>query len=267
MADYTENYNLKKPSPEDFVDIADINGNMDAIDEALLECKEEAGAGAVYCTCTAASNEAAKVATVVRGKFKLEIGVAVDVKFTNTNITSSPTLNVNNTGAKYIKMYGTASVPNYIWQAGAMVHFVYDGTNWIMENTAQASTVYYGVTKLSTSVSSTLTSMAATPSAVKQAYDKAKAAIPKTEIGAANGVASLDTNGKVPMAQIPEGVALADHIHEVATTAKNGFMSKEQVAALDGKADKSYVDTAITEWDFLYFKYLTLICYISLFIF
>ncbi len=40
MADYTKNYNLKKPSPEDFVDIADINGNMDKIDEALQECKD-----------------------------------------------------------------------------------------------------------------------------------------------------------------------------------------------------------------------------------
>ncbi len=35
MADYTENYHLKKPSTEDFVNIADINGNMDLIDEAL----------------------------------------------------------------------------------------------------------------------------------------------------------------------------------------------------------------------------------------
>ena len=35
MATNTEHYNLKKPDPEDFADIADINGNMDIIDETL----------------------------------------------------------------------------------------------------------------------------------------------------------------------------------------------------------------------------------------
>lgn len=43
-----------------------------------------------------------------------------------------------------------------------------------------ASTSVYGVTKLSTSTSSTSTSLAATPSAVKSAYDLANAAMPKT---------------------------------------------------------------------------------------
>lgn len=40
MADYTKNYNLKKPALEDFVDIADLNGNMDKIDEALTQCSD-----------------------------------------------------------------------------------------------------------------------------------------------------------------------------------------------------------------------------------
>jgi len=35
MATYTSNYNLKKPSASDTVNIADINGNMDIIDEAM----------------------------------------------------------------------------------------------------------------------------------------------------------------------------------------------------------------------------------------
>ena len=33
MATYTPNYNLKKPGASDTVDIADINGNMDVIDQ------------------------------------------------------------------------------------------------------------------------------------------------------------------------------------------------------------------------------------------
>lgn len=35
MATYTKNYNLKKPAPEDFVDVADLNENADLIDAAL----------------------------------------------------------------------------------------------------------------------------------------------------------------------------------------------------------------------------------------
>lgn len=37
MATYTDNYKLKKPAPEDFVDIADLNENADKIDAALKD--------------------------------------------------------------------------------------------------------------------------------------------------------------------------------------------------------------------------------------
>lgn len=37
MATYTEKYKLKKPAPEDPADVADLNGNMDAIEGALTK--------------------------------------------------------------------------------------------------------------------------------------------------------------------------------------------------------------------------------------
>lgn len=37
MATYTENFNLKKPSNEDFYNIEDFNGNADIIDEELTK--------------------------------------------------------------------------------------------------------------------------------------------------------------------------------------------------------------------------------------
>lgn len=36
MATYTDNLNLKKPDKTDFVAIADMNANMDAIDDAVV---------------------------------------------------------------------------------------------------------------------------------------------------------------------------------------------------------------------------------------
>ena len=91
-------------------------------------------------------------------------------------------MNVNSTGAKAIKKYGTAAPETYLWQAGAVVEFVYDGSYWLIANGSTATTSYYGLTKLSSSVSSTSTTLAATPYAVKQAYDKANNALPSGSI-------------------------------------------------------------------------------------
>jgi len=71
-----------------------------------------------------------------------------------------------------------------------------------------ASTTQTGVVQLNTSTGSTSTTEAATPSAVKTAYDIAVAAIPLAQKSVANGVAPLDATGKVPAAMIPvEGAA------------------------------------------------------------
>ena len=91
-----------------------------------------------YCTCYTASSTANKTVTVTG--FVLETGARVTVKFSNSNTAANPTLNVHNgsayTGAKAIMYRGTSSVSDssnyYRWQAGDIVDFVYDGTNWVM---------------------------------------------------------------------------------------------------------------------------------------
>jgi len=50
MASYTTNYNLKKPASSDTVDVADINGNMDAIDTALASKADSADLAIVATT-------------------------------------------------------------------------------------------------------------------------------------------------------------------------------------------------------------------------
>ncbi|MFQ7107922.1 MAG: tail fiber protein, partial [Neglectibacter timonensis] len=59
-----------------------------------------------------------------------------------------------------------------IWREKETIDFVYDGTWWIALGCLYATTSEYGLTKLSSSVSSTSTTLAATASAVKQAYDR-----------------------------------------------------------------------------------------------
>lgn len=138
--------------------------------EAYIKAKAPASAGIAYATCSTASATAAKVA-VCTG-FKLTTGATVLVKFSNTNSAASPTLNVNSTGAKPIVAYGTTAIQAYAWKAGQAVMVVYDGTSWVALVQSWATTTYYGITKLSSSTSSTSTTLAATASAVKAAYDR-----------------------------------------------------------------------------------------------
>ena len=109
-----------------------------------------------YGVCETAKATAAKTVTV-GGTFKLVTGARVTVKFTYENDAATPTLNVNGTGAKAMKRYGTTKMSNSDtttgWVAGAVMSFVYDGTNWIREywaNTTYTNTNSYCTTAADT---------------------------------------------------------------------------------------------------------------------
>lgn len=80
-----------------------------------------------YGTCSTVAATADKV--VACANFKLVTGARITVKFSITNTAVSPTLNVNNTGAKSIKYNGGAISTNWI-AANSTLEFVYDGTNY-----------------------------------------------------------------------------------------------------------------------------------------
>lgn len=97
-------------------------------------------ASTLYGTCATAAATAAKVVTCSAFD-KLLDGVTIHVLFTYSNTASAPTLNVNSTGAKAIKRYGTTApgtTEAASWPAGGMVSFTYDNTNsfWRMNDTS-----------------------------------------------------------------------------------------------------------------------------------
>lgn len=96
-----------------------------------------------YATSSSSSSTSSKTATVRSGgDFSLESGATVSVKFTNGNTASSPTLNVDGTGARPVRTNGT---PYAYWSSGATVLFVYDGTYWQVASTpVYASTTTVG---------------------------------------------------------------------------------------------------------------------------
>ena len=143
-----------------------------------------------YAECTTAAGTAAKVATSDTADFVLAAGNMVRVQFTNANsYNGTATLNVDGTGAHNITRVGTTTTTRYYWTAGEVVDLVYDGTNFVMSNKGTASTTYYGLTKLSSSVSSTSEALAATPKAVKTVND---ALAGKVDAVAGKGLSSND---------------------------------------------------------------------------
>jgi hypothetical protein len=85
-----------------------------------------------YATSSTGASTASKEATVQNsGNFALETSATVIVKFSNTNAASTPTLNVNGTGAKLIKYTGETFTDLI---AGHLYEFIYDGTNWLVMN-------------------------------------------------------------------------------------------------------------------------------------
>lgn len=78
-----------------------------------------------YFTCGTGASTAAK--TVSATGFSLPTsGGSIKIKFTYANTASSPTLNINSTGAKAILYNGAVASAENSWDAGEVVEFYYD---------------------------------------------------------------------------------------------------------------------------------------------
>lgn len=93
----------------------------------LAEKSQLDSIGPGFCACSTAAATAAKTASL--SNFILKTGAQVSVKFSYTNTASSPTLNINNTGAKSI-YYHNSAVPASMLMSGGVYLFVYDGSRW-----------------------------------------------------------------------------------------------------------------------------------------
>lgn len=140
----------------------------------------------------------------------------------------------------------------------------YDGTKWVNATLPSASVSATGIVQLSDSTSTTDSTLAATATAVKAAYDRgsqgitdaasaltaannaqttANAAIPSSQKGAANGVATLGADSKIPSTQLP-AIAITDtfavnsQANMLALTAETGDV------AVRTDINKSFILTA-----------------------
>lgn len=82
-----------------------------------------------YATCATTAATAAKTASLPG--YSLQTGGRAMIKFTEANTAATPTMNINSSGAKAIKAFGTTE-STVQWVAGDVVELIYDGTNYIM---------------------------------------------------------------------------------------------------------------------------------------
>jgi len=92
-----------------------------------------------YATCSTSAGTRAKTAICTNSNFSLKQGFNLAVKFSYANTATSPTLNVNGTGAKSIRLGNAAITPELSWDAGDTVLMVYDGTYWQVADAAMKS--------------------------------------------------------------------------------------------------------------------------------
>lgn len=102
--------------------------------KAITQLVTQKTSSARYGVCSTEAGTASKKVTS-EGEFILEAGSRVTVKFINANTANQPTLNVNNTGEKYIYANGHQLTANSnLIVANGIYDFIYDGMHWEMPN-------------------------------------------------------------------------------------------------------------------------------------
>ena len=166
MASHTPNYNLKKPAPTDFYNIADHNANMDKVDDALGQMETQIGGidttsigaanvnlsnvsaanfankastsniapaiGRSYATSTTPAGSTVKVAA--SAGFVRSTGAVVGVKFSYANTAINPSLNVNGTGSAAIYNGLTDERPVEGEMTAGTHFFMFNGSQWVLLN-------------------------------------------------------------------------------------------------------------------------------------
>ena len=122
-----------------------------------------------YGTCSTVASTVAKTVTI--SGFSLVSGALVVVKFSNGNSASSPTLNINSTGAKRIYRDGSSS-DSLDLVSGEVVMLAYDGTYYRVIDIPDASTTRAGKVRLNNALTSTSTTEALTAAQGKALNDK-----------------------------------------------------------------------------------------------
>lgn len=126
-----------------------------------------------FASCSTAAGTQTKTVTI-EDLTELKVGDQFVILFANAQTyNGAPKLQVNSFASANIRRNNSSNTQRYEWTANEILHFVWNGTYFIIVDASLATTTYFGYVKLSSAVNSTSEALAATPKAVKLAYDKA----------------------------------------------------------------------------------------------
>ena len=210
---------------------------------------------AVYAVSTTGATTAAKTTeSGTPSGFVLYNGATVTIKFNSANSTTTPTLNVNGTGAKTIKSYTGAalSAAEYTWPAGAAITFTYDGSYWRMQDSgalqakadaaASASTASGSATSASNSASAASTSANSASTSASNASSSASAASTSASTAstkASEASASASTASTQASAASTSATNAANSASAASTSATNASNSASAAAGSASDASDS----------------------------
>lgn len=129
------------------------SARVDAVHERAVDAQEVAAAAMPKfgeCRSTAGTQAKANYQTI--SNFELEPGATVALLMKYANSINNPTLNINGTGAKPIVIADgtalTASNSAVIgWVDDSLIQFVYDGTNWRIDDSAALTRIQHILTE------------------------------------------------------------------------------------------------------------------------
>lgn len=189
------------------------------------------GSAVRYGVCSTGGNVVAKTVTVSPPITGLTTGMLVFVKFDNANTSANPTLDVNGTGAKAIKRYGTtapSTSASSSWNAGSMCALVYDGTYWQM--VGWLNTTYSSMTQAEIEAGTGTTARIITPARLKYAIDYwggGGGSSPYTSNPEMDGTASAGTSNLY---------SRGDHVHPTDTSRQATLVSGTNIKSVNGNS-------------------------------
>lgn len=253
---YDTNLNLNNPSDSQYRTwyVVSSSGSSNLYTARTVDGVSFDGSANVthYCTCYTDSGTVEKIVSVTG--FVLEEGARVTVNFSESNTASNPTLNVHNgrgyTGAKAILYRGASSVSDssdyYRWQAGDIIDFIYDGTNWVM--VGWQTYAYYAESATSASTSTYANYLRYSTTNLLTASDTSTVTSAATIIPSSNGGSSLGSTSSKWGCVYANLIGSPDHP-----------ISTAYINAMQGTASKATSDDSGNTITSTYLKSVTLV--------
>ena len=188
-----------------------------------------AGQTSFYATCL--TNPDVQTKEVTCTGWSDTKGNTIDINFTSAqSYAGVPKLQINGGTARNILTKNNGDGYEGMWQAGETLRFIYDNAiaGYVCQGKVQATKTIYGVTKLSSATNSTDETLAATPKAVKTAYDlangKQDALVSGTSIKTINST-SLLGSGNISVSTFSGSYTDLTNKPSLATVATSGSYS------------------------------------------